>query len=49
VELPAQVTAGPGLIRTRQIFGWLFARSVDWLLAHVSAAVLRSTAESSGQ
>jgi hypothetical protein len=36
-----------GLIRTRQIFGWSLERSNEWLLAHTSAAVLRSSAESS--
>ena len=30
-----------GLIRTRQVFGWSLERSNTWLLAHVSAAVLR--------
>jgi AcrR family transcriptional regulator len=33
-----------GLLRTRDIFGWSLERSNQWLLAHVSAAVLRSPA-----
>jgi AcrR family transcriptional regulator len=33
-----------GLLRTREVFGWSLKRSNDWLLAHVSAAVLRSPA-----
>jgi AcrR family transcriptional regulator len=36
-----------GLLRTREVFGWSLERSNDWALAHASAAVLRSTAESS--
>src|SRR6202046_2926724 len=31
-----------GLLRTRDIFGWSLERSNQWLLAHASAAVLRS-------
>ena len=31
-----------GLLRTRQVFDWSLERSNDWLLAHASAAVLRS-------
>jgi AcrR family transcriptional regulator len=31
-----------GLLRTRDVFGWSLERSNQWLLAHVSAAVLRS-------
>lgn len=31
-----------GLLRTRDIFGWSLERSDQWLLAHASAAVLRS-------
>ena len=34
-----------GLLRTREVFGWSFERSNEWLLARVSAAVLRSPAE----
>jgi AcrR family transcriptional regulator len=34
-----------GLLRTRQVFGWSLKRSNEWLLAHVSAAVLRPPAE----
>jgi hypothetical protein len=34
-----------GLLRTRDAFGWSFGRSSEWLLARVSAAVLRSPAE----
>jgi AcrR family transcriptional regulator len=34
-----------GLLRTRDVFGWSLERSNEWLLAHVSAAVLRSPAE----
>ena len=33
-----------GLLRTRQVFDWSLERSNDWLLAHASAAVLRSPA-----
>jgi AcrR family transcriptional regulator len=35
-----------GLLRTRDVFGWSLERSNEWLLAHASAAVLRSPAES---
>ena len=35
-----------GLLRTREVFGWSLERSNEWALAHASAAVLRSTAES---
>jgi AcrR family transcriptional regulator len=31
-----------GLLRTRDVFGWSLKRSNEWLLAHASAAVLRS-------
>ena len=31
-----------GLLRTRDVFGWSLKRSNQWLLAHASAAVLRS-------
>ena len=31
-----------GLLRTRELFGWSLDRSNQWLLAHASAAVLRS-------
>jgi AcrR family transcriptional regulator len=31
-----------GLLRTRDVFGWSLERSNQWLLAHTSAAVLRS-------
>src|ERR1700729_845856 len=31
-----------GLLRTRDVFGWSLERSNQWLLAHASAAVLRS-------
>ena len=34
-----------GLLRTREAFGWSFESSNEWLLARVSAAVLRSPAE----
>ena len=34
-----------GLLRTREVFGWSFERSNEWLLARASAAVLRSPAE----
>ena len=34
-----------GLLRTRDVFGWSLERSNEWLLAHASAAVLRSPAE----
>src|SRR6516225_4275824 len=34
-----------GLLRTREVFGWSLERSNEWLLAHTSAAVLRSPAE----
>jgi hypothetical protein len=34
-----------GLLRTREVFGWSLERSNQWLLAHASAAVLRSPAE----
>jgi AcrR family transcriptional regulator len=37
-----------GLLRTRDVFGWSLERSNEWLLAHVSAAVLRSPASSRG-
>jgi AcrR family transcriptional regulator len=30
-----------GLLRTRDVFGWSLERSNQWLLTHVSAAVLR--------
>jgi AcrR family transcriptional regulator len=33
-----------GLLRTRDVFGWSLERSNQWLLAHASAAVLRSPA-----
>src|ERR1700722_16342325 len=33
-----------GLLRTRDVFGWSLERSNQWLLARVSAAVLRSPA-----
>src|ERR1700729_3242306 len=36
-----------GLLRTRDVFGWSLERSNEWLLAHVSTAVLRASAESS--
>jgi AcrR family transcriptional regulator len=35
-----------GLLRTRDVFGWSLERANDWLLAHASAAVLRSPAGS---
>ncbi len=35
-----------GLLRTREVFGWSLERSNEWLLAHASAAVLRSPGES---
>ena len=35
-----------GLLRTRDVFGWSLKRSNQWLLAHASAAVLRSPAPS---
>ena len=31
-----------GLLRTREVFGWSLERSNQWLLAHASAAVLRT-------
>jgi AcrR family transcriptional regulator len=31
-----------GLLRTREVFGWSLKRSNEWLLAHASAAVLRT-------
>ncbi|MFI6621813.1 TetR/AcrR family transcriptional regulator [Streptomyces sp. NPDC050528] len=31
-----------GLLRTREVFGWSLERSNEWLLAQVTAAVLRS-------
>jgi AcrR family transcriptional regulator len=34
-----------GLLRTRDVFGWSLERSNQWLLAHASAAVLRTPAE----
>ena len=34
-----------GLLRTRDVFGWSLKRSNEWLLAHASAAVLRSPPE----
>jgi AcrR family transcriptional regulator len=34
-----------GLLRTREVFGWSLERSNEWLLAHASAAVLRSPVE----
>ena len=37
-----------GLLRTRDVFGWSLERSNEWLLAHASAAVLRSPAKPSG-
>jgi AcrR family transcriptional regulator len=33
-----------GLLRAREVFGWSLERSNEWLLAHASAAVLRSPA-----
>jgi hypothetical protein len=33
-----------GLLRTREVLGWSLERSNEWLLAHASAAVLRSPA-----
>ena len=35
-----------GLLRIREVFGWSLERSNEWALAHASAAVLRSPAES---
>ena len=37
-----------GLLRTRDVFGWSLERSNEWLLAHASAAVLRSAGPGSG-
>src|SRR5580700_2080771 len=37
-----------GLLRTRDVFGWSLERSNQWLLAHASAAVLRSPAKPHG-
>ena len=37
-----------GLLRTRDVFGWSLERSNQWLLAHASAAVLRSPAKPDG-
>jgi AcrR family transcriptional regulator len=34
-----------GLLRAREVFGWSLKRSNEWLLVHVSAAVLRSPAQ----
>jgi AcrR family transcriptional regulator len=34
-----------GLLRTRGVFGWSLERSNEWLLAHASAAVLRTPVE----
>jgi AcrR family transcriptional regulator len=34
-----------GLLRAREVFSWPLERSNEWLLAHASAAVLRSPAE----
>jgi hypothetical protein len=34
-----------GLLRTRDVFGWSLERANEWLLAHASAAVLRSPAK----
>jgi hypothetical protein len=34
-----------GLLRTRDVFGWSLERSNKWLLAHASAAILRSPPE----
>jgi AcrR family transcriptional regulator len=34
-----------GLLRTREVFGWSLERSNEWLLAHISAEVLRTPAE----
>jgi AcrR family transcriptional regulator len=34
-----------GLLRTHDVFGWSLERSNEWLLAHASAAVLRSPAK----
>jgi AcrR family transcriptional regulator len=31
-----------GLSRTREVFGWSLARSNEWLLAHVCAAIFRA-------
>src|SRR5580692_10015244 len=31
-----------GLLRTREVFGWSLERPNEWLLAHASAAVMRS-------
>ena len=31
-----------GLLRTHHVFGWSLERSNQWLVAHASAAVLRS-------
>ena len=36
-----------GMLRTREVFGWSLERSNEWLLAHTSAAVLRSPAGAS--
>jgi hypothetical protein len=38
-----------GLLRTRDVFGWSLERSNQWLLAHASAAVLRSPPSPSGR
>lgn len=35
-----------GLLRAREVLGWSLERSNDWLLARVSAALLRSPVES---
>jgi AcrR family transcriptional regulator len=37
-----------GLLRIRDVFGWSLERSNQWLLAHASAAVLRSPAKPDG-
>ena len=37
-----------GLLRIRDVFGWSLERSNQWLLAHASAAVLRSPAKRDG-
>ena len=38
-----------GLIRARQVFGWSYERSNDWLRGHASVSVLRSASEPSSR
>jgi hypothetical protein len=42
MSLPSLTWAERPCPRTRDVFGWSLERSNEWLLAHASAAVLRT-------